>query len=321
VGRTKSAQAVRKQFPLRPASAKTVHRSQGDTQSQIVVNLNTKMTIPHIHYVALSRVTTIEGLYITDLCEDKISVDQRVVKEMEMLRTEHSLKLCFTPLYMLDHSELKICYLNARSLHRHIEDVRKDINYSSADILIFTETRFSPLDPDEIYSINGYSLFRNDISQYSGSGHPFGGTAIYSRVPFVDGYPYAHNINGIEFTIIKTISHPNLTIIGLYRSPSIALSHLLSALRTILDEDSCLQSILIGDFNVNWMVKSDCQSLYLMIIENNYRQLITDFTTDNRTKGHTNLIKGHTNLMNEEIHSGILETYFSDHKAIWAFLN
>jgi hypothetical protein len=100
VGKTKSAQVVRKQFPLRPASAKTVHRSQGDTQSQIVVNLNTKRAIPHIHYVALSRVTTIEGLHITDLCEDKISIDQSVVKEMEMLRTERSLKLCFTPLYM-----------------------------------------------------------------------------------------------------------------------------------------------------------------------------------------------------------------------------
>ena len=80
VGKTKSAQVVRKQFPLRPASAKTVHRSQGDTQSQILVNLNTKRAIPHIHYVALSRVTTIEGLHITDLCEDKISIDQRVVK-------------------------------------------------------------------------------------------------------------------------------------------------------------------------------------------------------------------------------------------------
>jgi hypothetical protein len=95
------------------------------------VNLNANRAIPHIHYVALSRVTTIEGLYITDLCEDKISVDQRVVKEMEMLRTENSLKLCFTPLYMLDHSDLKVCYLNARSLHKHIEDVQKDINYSS----------------------------------------------------------------------------------------------------------------------------------------------------------------------------------------------
>ena len=30
VGKTKSAQVVRKQFPLQPASAKTVHRSQGD---------------------------------------------------------------------------------------------------------------------------------------------------------------------------------------------------------------------------------------------------------------------------------------------------
>ena len=54
-----------------------------------------------------------------------------------------------------------------------------------------------------------------------------------------------------------------------------------------------------------------------MIIENNYRQLITDFTTDNRTT----IDHLHTNLMNEEIHSGILETYFSDHKVIWASLN
>ncbi len=106
-------------------------------------------TIPHNVYVALSRVTTIEGLYITDLCEDKISVDPRVIKEMKILRTEHRLKLCYTPLYNLDHSDLKTRYLNAGSLHKHIEDVRKDINYSSTVILIFSETMFSPLDADD----------------------------------------------------------------------------------------------------------------------------------------------------------------------------
>jgi exonuclease III len=234
---------------------------------------------------------------------------------METLRTERSLKLCFTPLYMLDHSDLKVCYLNARSLHKHIEDVRKDINYSSTDIVIFTETRFGPLDPDEMYNINGYRLFRNNISQFSGPGRPYGGTAIYSRIPLKEGYPYAHNTNGIEFTIIKTESHPNLTIIGLYRSPSIALSCLLSALRTILDEDSSSQNIFIGDFNINWMAETDRQSRYnLMLRENDYRQLISSFTTDNRT-----LIDHlYTNLIEEEINAGILETYFSDHKAIWA---
>ena len=49
VGRTRSVQVVRKQFPLRPAAAKTIHRSQGDTESRIVVNLETRRAIPHIH--------------------------------------------------------------------------------------------------------------------------------------------------------------------------------------------------------------------------------------------------------------------------------
>ncbi len=157
---------------------------------------------------------------------------------MELLRTEHSLKLSYTPLYNLDHSSLKICYLNARSLHKHIEDVRKDINYSSTDLLIFTETRFSPSDPDEMYSIDGYRLFRNDISNYSGPTRPYGRTAVYSQIPLEDGYPYAQNINDIEFTVIKTDDRPDLTIIGLYRSPRIAISCLLTALRIICEENS-----------------------------------------------------------------------------------
>ena len=152
-----------------------------------------------------------------------------------------------------------------------------------------------------MYHINGCRLFRNDNSQFSGSGRPYGGTAVYSRIPLKEGYPHAHNISGIEFTIIKTESHPNLTIIGLYRSPNIALSRLLCALRTI----------------VNWMVESDRQSLYnLMVIENNYSQLITDFTTDNKTL----IDHVYTNLIEEQVHAGILETYFSDNKAIWASL-
>ncbi|XP_028405246.1 ATP-dependent DNA helicase PIF1-like [Dendronephthya gigantea] len=159
VGRNKSAQVVRKQFPLRPAAAKTVHRSQGDTQSKIVVNLDTKRAIPHIHYVALSRVTSIDGLYVTGLCENKIAVDPKVTAEMEDLRRERRLQLCFTPLYNIDPGCLKICYLNARSLHKHINDVRKDFNFMSAHLAIFSEARFSPYEEDDIYSFRGFQLF------------------------------------------------------------------------------------------------------------------------------------------------------------------
>ena len=88
VGRNRTAQVVRKQFPLRPAAAKTIHRSQGDTETRIAVNFNTRRAIPHVHYVGLSRVTTIEGLYITDLCESKIVVNLEVKAEMQHLRKD-----------------------------------------------------------------------------------------------------------------------------------------------------------------------------------------------------------------------------------------
>ena len=204
VGRNKSAQVVRKKFPLRPAATKTVHRSQGDTQSQIVVNLDTKRAIAHIHYVALSRVTTIEELYVADLCENKIAIDPKVAVEMKKLRTERKLQLCFTPLYDIDQTRLKIFYLNARSLHKHIEDVRKDFNFISADLAIFSETRFSPFDNDDMYSIDGFKLFRNDGDMtHHSNGRPYGGTAVYSKLPFAEGYLYRRNINGAEFTVVK----------------------------------------------------------------------------------------------------------------------
>ncbi|KAJ8050592.1 ATP-dependent DNA helicase PIF1 [Holothuria leucospilota] len=87
-GRSKTAEILRKQFPLRPASAKTVHRCQGDTLSEVVIDMSSQRSQCHIHYVALSRVKALSGLYILNLNPDKINVDHRVVKEMEALRTE-----------------------------------------------------------------------------------------------------------------------------------------------------------------------------------------------------------------------------------------
>ena len=150
-----------------------------------------------------------------------------------------------------DDSVFKLCYLNARSLHKHIEDIRNDFNYSSAHITIFTETRFRQSDPDEMYSLNGFQLFRNDSFSIANGGRPFGGTAVYSKVPFFPGYPYSHNINGIEFTFINGIPNPNFSIVAVYRSPKIHISQLCSALREIVHESASDENLIIGDFNAN----------------------------------------------------------------------
>jgi ATP-dependent DNA helicase PIF1 len=316
VGRNQTVQVVRKQIPLRPAAAKTIHRSQGDTEQNIVVNFSTRRAIPHIHYVGLSRVTTSEGLFITDLCEEKIAVNPHVAAEMEMLSKERALKLSVTPIYQINQVSFKLCYLNTRSLHKHIDDVRHELNFTNTDINIFSETRIMTSDDNIMYEIDGYTLFRND--GHCSTSRPFGGMAVFSRVEFLPGYPLCRNINGIEITIMKVMILPHVTIIGIYRSPRIPVQQLLAALSEVFMLCTSQFNIFIGDFNVNWLDEANRSPLYNFFInENNYRQLVDSFTTDNNT-----LIDHiYTNLPESQAKSHILETYFSDHKAVCALIN
>ena len=252
----KTAQVVRKQFPLRPAAAKTIHRSQGDTETKIVVNFSTRRTIPHIHYVRLSRVTTIEELYITDLCESKIAVHPDVKKEMERLRTSGKLKLCICPLYEITGSHLKLCCLNARSVHRHIQDLCN----------IFAETRFSCQDPNDMYDITDYNLFRNDNPNSNSGLRPYDGTDVYSKTPYFPGYPYSNNIHGIEITVIKVISKADFTILGIYRSPKVPVRQPCEANTEVLNNISPDNNIIVGDFNINWLIETERRPLYNLLV-------------------------------------------------------
>ena len=87
--------------------------------------------------------TTINGLFITDVCEDNIAVSNDVQTEMQRLRTEGQLPLSLKPIYEAPNNSIKICFLNACSLHKHIDDIRHDLNYLSTDVNIFTDKVFS----------------------------------------------------------------------------------------------------------------------------------------------------------------------------------
>ena len=144
---------------------------------------------------------------------------------MELLRNECRLKLSVTPIYETNQISFKICYLNAQSLHKHIDDVRHDLNFTNTDINIFS-------DNDIMYNIDGYNLFRNDSQSLTS--RPFGGMAVFSRIQFLPGYPCYRNINDIEITIMKVMILPHVSIIGIYRSPRIPLQQLLEASSQVL---------------------------------------------------------------------------------------
>ena len=74
------------QFPLTLAWASTVHKVQGKTLEKIVVSLDKRTCrSPGQAYVALSRVKSLEGLYLIKFDEACISVSNEVNLEMERI--------------------------------------------------------------------------------------------------------------------------------------------------------------------------------------------------------------------------------------------
>jgi ATP-dependent DNA helicase PIF1 len=71
------------QFPLRLAWAVTIHKSQGKTYERAIVDLGARVFSPGQTYVALSRITDIDGLYLTrPLRPGDIIVDENVRRFM-----------------------------------------------------------------------------------------------------------------------------------------------------------------------------------------------------------------------------------------------
>ena len=70
--------AKRSQFPLKLAYGITIHKSQGMSLDRLVVD-GTKVFEKGQVYVALSRIRTLNGLYLINFDPNKIKVDEKVV--------------------------------------------------------------------------------------------------------------------------------------------------------------------------------------------------------------------------------------------------
>ena len=82
-----SCQATRSQFPLTLAWAVTIHKCQGLTLPEIVIDMTLAKDRfkPGEAYVAFNRVITLDKLHIINYTRNQIHVSEHVEKEMERL--------------------------------------------------------------------------------------------------------------------------------------------------------------------------------------------------------------------------------------------
>ena len=76
----------RSNFPLYLAWALSIHKLQGSTKTEAVIDIGSDVFEAGMSYVALSRVTTLSGVALVEFDPSKVYANPRVLKENARLR-------------------------------------------------------------------------------------------------------------------------------------------------------------------------------------------------------------------------------------------
>ena len=305
------------QFPLTPASGKSVWKAEGATVDRVVVDLSQEkriVKIPHIHYVALSRVKRLKDLYILNLNEASMALDDDVNVEMHRLRTEAALELCYVPLYKTDPGKIKIAFNNARSLHKHFRDVEFEPNVLAADAIGFAETRLCRRDENVHYALKRFRLIRLDDAEKESGNRPHHGLALYVKEYFQIQKVVKMQCKSFEFIFagIYSIQRGYVQVVVLYKYPKSSQTYFRKDihhhLRPVIDVN-----VRLVIFNI----QIDCVNTeFVKVMETSFRcrQQIKQSTTDSGSI--LDLI-----FSNCEAFCDVVEAYWTDHKLVYCAID
>ena len=310
----------RSQFPLTPASGKTVYKAEGATVDRVVVDLSQKdrkYKMPHMHYVAFSRVKKLEDLYILNMNEAALAVDNDVNIEMERLRREAVLELCYVPLYKIGSDKTKIAFNNARSLHKHFKDVEFEPNVLAADVIGFSETRLCSRDENVHFALRRFRLIRLDDTVKEANNRPYHGLALYVKEYLHIQKVVKLQCKSFEFILadIFNVQRSCVQVVVLYKYPKSSQADFRKDihchLRPVVDLN--VKLVILGDFNIQ---VDGANTRFVDFVETLFgcMQQIKQCTTDSGSM--LDLI-----FSNSEGFCDVIEAYWSDHKLVYCALD
>jgi len=244
---------------------------------------------------------------------------------MSQLRSERQMTVSIYQPYLHLATSYQLCFLNTRSLRKHIDCIRNDHFLKACDLLMFCETRTSPTDHHDFYHIDEFnSRLFHSVSKNVNRSHY--GLALYSKQPisyteqpFTLSVQSSHKTAECFFTVVAIHAQLVLTLACVYRRPNTDLTHfhqtmsqLLSELSRVECDDPSVEqhTLIIGDFNLDWFDQST--RAYMSQTFPSYRQLVSDVSTDYGSI----LDHVYTTLPENMVQCFTTESYFTDHKPV-----
>ena len=305
----RGSEIKRSQFPLTLAWATTIHKVQGLTLDEIVVDLKGGRFSPGQAYVAFSRVKTLTGLHILNFNAKAIKKSTDV--ENEMVRLTSNL-LQPMPEMSSDPYHVTIALLNVRSLVAKLPDMRADNSLRSASVLCFCETWLNASQPSPVLLDDQVDIRCDRVTCENKGG-------VLICVP---NHMNPSNVqrfvnDGIE-AVSATLQLPNannMQIAVVYRSPSVSQATLINLLTRLLTHiiACAIPCLILGDFNEDIL---HCHTSAMMRLMSNFsfKQLVQYPTTPQGT-----LIDHvyYQNTSGSTVHTIVQDTYYSDHDTVY----
>lgn len=284
-------------FPLSLACAMTVHKSQGGTFEQIVFDYSHTLQ-QQLVYVALSRVTSIDGLYITNqkghfkfhhANPQRSASLSNLQSELQRLESYKFLTLDHQLLQRLEPVNGIILNLNVGSLPAHSEDLTTDEVLMKADVFCLSETWMSN---QSSIDMNGLQL----LAQNKRPGKT-GGVAILQKQsphssPEQPRQPTLSADDAGDFCVSLMDLKGSMTkIITVYINPNTSFEEITAFLDKYKEyfapsyENDFSPLFVCGDFNYNMKIESKKERLLNFMRQSFGLKLLNDADEPTTTNG------------------------------------
>ena len=274
----------RKQFPVHQATGKTIHKAQGCTVAEIVIDASS-FTFRNGFYVACSRVPKISNLHIANFQKNQIFTDVKVKGEMQRLRENRQLELK-PPFFPSNKAWFSIFYNNIQSLPLHFQYLQAYNVVKQANIVVLNESHLVQDDPSEPYNMVGFCMIRFDgVYIPESRRRPYNGLIMYVREQFQVTVVEKVREDRYEYMTINVNDEWNhLNVALVYVAPQTPKRHIQEMFdRLMVNIDNVAEVAILGDFNLNFCDQHDKNFMIELTRQHNLQINETRFTTKQST--------------------------------------